>query len=127
MHDENQVKDQIFQKLLQYLQKTEDFALEQSPEIIKQVLKYEKINSFITACLMVALLTGALSIAWYFWKYPTLEKWGGRDLGSIFGLILPLCISPMFFIQLCYSVDTLIKMYISPKYFLISLIMSMDK
>ncbi|MBX9744356.1 MAG: hypothetical protein K2X08_04000 [Chlamydiales bacterium] len=47
------MNDQILQKLLEYLQSTEDFIMEQIPDIVLQALKYEKISSYLSATLGV--------------------------------------------------------------------------
>lgn len=121
------MNEKISEKLLEYLQRTEDFVLEQSPEILKEALRYERIRSFISVLLMAVLFVSALSAAWYFWKHPTLDKYESRDTISFLGVLIPICLSPLFFVQLCSSVDSLIKIYVAPKYFLISLIMSLNK
>ena len=119
------MKDQILQKLLEYLQNTEDFVLEQVPELVQQALKYEKISSYLNSGLMILLLNIAIYLGYYFWKHPVLDKYGSREFGSILCTLIPCIASLLFFIQLCYSVDTLIKIYIAPKYFLICLILDM--
>lgn len=119
------MQEQIIQKILGYLQATEDFVLENLPEVIQQTLKYEKISTLLSAFLMLCLFSGTVSIAFYFWKKPTLDKYGFNDMASIMGVIMPLAFAPLFFAQCCSSVDKLVKIYITPKYFLIELFMHM--
>jgi uncharacterized membrane protein YhdT len=120
------VKEEISQKLLEYLQNTEEFVLDQVPEVIQQVLKYEKISSYLSAGLMILLLSIAICIGFYFWRHPTLDKYGSREFLSFMPIVSCIAI-PILFVQLCYSVDKLVKIYIAPKYFLISLISSLRK
>jgi hypothetical protein len=122
---ETQTSSQIWQKLIEHIENTKDFVLEQAPDIIQQALKYEKISSYLTAALMLLLLCAAISIGYYFWKYPSLDKYGSRELGSFLGIFIPCIASPLFLVQFCYSIDKLVKIYLAPKYFLINLIMSM--
>jgi hypothetical protein len=121
------MNEKILQKLLDYLQNTEDFVLEEVPEIIQQALKYEKISSHLNAGLMIILLSLAITIGYHFWKYPTLDKYGSREMGSFLGAFIPLIIAPLFFVQFCYSIDKLVKIYIAPKYFLITLVSSIKQ
>lgn len=121
---QEQAKEQMIQKLIEYMESSKDFLLEQSPELIQQALRYEKASAYFSSALMAILLCAAVSIGYYFWKNPTLDKYGSREMGSFLGAFIPLIITPMFFVQLCYSVDKLLKLYIAPKYFLITLISS---
>jgi hypothetical protein len=123
---EIQTAAQTWQKLIEYIENTKDFVLEQAPDVIQQVLKYEKTSSYLTATLMLLLLCAALITGYYFWRHPALDKYGSREFGSIFGLLVPCIATPMLFIQLCCSVDRLVKIYVAPKYFLIGLIQEIN-
>lgn len=119
------MNDQILQKLLEYLQNTEDFVMEQIPDIVLQALKYEKISSYLSASLMMVLLTIAIVVCYYFWKHPTLDKYASRDVVSFLGVLIPGIISPILFVQLCSSIDKLVKIQLAPKYFLVQLLAQM--
>jgi hypothetical protein len=121
------MNEKILQKLLDYLQNSEDFALEQIPEIVQEALKYEKVSAYLSIGLMLLLLSIAAYIGYHSWKHPTLDKYGSREIGSFLGVAIPFCTAPMLFIQFCCSVDKLIKMHLAPKYFLIELVTSMKK
>jgi hypothetical protein len=85
---QEQLKDQVLEKLINYLQNTEDFILEQVPETIYQVLRYEKTAYYISAFLMLTLLIIGLYIGYHFWKHPTLDKYGSREIGSFMGTLI---------------------------------------
>src|ERR1700688_4041455 len=123
---QEQAKEQMIQKLIEYMESSKDFLLEQSPELIQQALKYEKVSAYFSATLMVVLLSVAVPVGYYFFKNPTLDKYGFREIGSFLGAFISFIITPIFFVQLCYSVDKLLKIYISPKYFLIQLLMKIN-
>jgi hypothetical protein len=119
------MKEDIVEKLLEYLQNTQDFVLEQVPQVIQQALRYEKISAYMVAIIMSALLLAAAIIFCYFWKNPSLDVHGCRKISSVMGMYIPGAISAIVFIQLCVSIDRLIEIYIAPKYFLIQLFMNM--
>jgi hypothetical protein len=119
------MKEEVIAKLMDYLQRTEDFALQEIPEVITQALRYEKINGWATASLMMVLILCLSVTAFLFYKFPSLDKYGDRTFLSEWGMFLPLIVVPIFFVQLCMSVDKLIKIYCAPKYYLIELIRSL--
>lgn len=120
------MKEEILKKLLEYIQASGDFILEQAPDIIKQALAYEKISTWFCTILMFVLVTIGLSVAYYFWKHPKFDSYNSRTISSFFGVMIPSIVVPLLFIQFCSCVDTLIKIYIAPKYFLIQLITKLN-
>lgn len=118
-------KDQLWQTLIEHIENSKDFMLEQAPDFIQEALKYEKVSAFINAGIMAILFTTALGVAYYFWKYPTLDKYGSREFLSVFGVFIPLIFVVPTVAQLCISIDKLVKIYVAPKYFLINLIMGL--
>lgn len=120
--------EQLLQKLLEWLRNTEDFVTDQLPDFIQQVLKYEKISTYLSAGLMIVLLCIAISIGYYYWKHRTPPGDNlSSDIWSFFGIYVPCIASPILFIQLCCSIDKLVKIYIAPKYFLLNLLAGLKK
>jgi hypothetical protein len=124
---ENQTKVEIWRKLIEQIENTKDFVLEQTPEVIQQVLRYEKVSSYLTAALMALLLCAAMCVGYYFWKHPKLDVHGSWELVTYLGIIGPCMTFLPVFAQLCCSIDQLVKIYTAPKYFLIQLIVSLNK
>lgn len=120
------MQDKLIDKLVEYLQNSQDFMLEQMPEIIRQALTYEKMSAYFTAGLMLLLFVIGVSTAIYIWKRPKLESDGRWSGPSIFALLVSLMFSPMFFVTLCINIDKLLKIYIAPKYYLIQLFANMQ-
>ena len=116
------MNEKISEKLLEYMQRTDDFFLEQSPALIKQALEYEKISAWLEVVIFTSLLLGAMSIAYYSWKHPSLDKYGTRETGSFLGVFMPLIFIPLVLVGIYSSIDTLIKISIAPKYFLLKLL-----
>lgn len=114
-------KDDLCQKIVEYIEGTKDFLLEQTPEVVQQAVRFEKISAITIAVLMFILLLAAIACFMYFWKNPVLDKYDSRDMVSFLGMLLPGCICPLFFISLCYKIEILMKICISPKYFIIEI------
>ena len=125
MSEQAKASDNVMQKFIDYMENTKDFVLEQAPDVIQQVFRYEKISTIVSSITVGILLLIALSVAYYFWKYPTLDKYESRDLSSTFGVFFPLVAVIPLFIQLCYSIDKLIRIGVAPKYFLLQLFINM--
>lgn len=119
------MKDQILQKLLEYLQNTEDFVLEQVPEIIQQVLRYEIISTYMGAGILLFIIILCIGLNIYLWKYSE-DTIKNTITSSIIYPISSIAL-PFLFIQFCCLIDKLVKIYIAPKYFLIDLILNMKK
>jgi hypothetical protein len=116
---------QIAQKALDYLQNDDEFALKRLPIVVQQALRHEKTSSFLVGGLMLSLLIIGVRVVYYYWCYPTLNQYGSRELDSILGIIVPSIASVFFFVQLCSAVDSLVKMYTAPKYFIMRLVQRM--
>ena len=115
------MKEEIYHKLLQYLEKTEDFLLEQSPQIMQEALRYHKVsNTLMLIVIFIAFIF--LTGFWiYLWKNPEYDKYESYTcfyvMKAWFSIIF---VIPLWGIGLS-CIDTLLKIYLSPKYFLIGL------
>jgi hypothetical protein len=118
------MKEQIINKLIEYLQQSRDFALEQIPDVILQTLRYKIISSYIESVLMIVLIIASIIVSYYFWKHPKLDKYGDKTGASYFGTFMPLVLVLIFFADMCSTVDVIIKIYIAPKFYLLELLMS---
>lgn len=119
------MKQEILEKLLEYLNETQDFVLEQVPQVIQQAIRYEKISAILIGSLMLLLLLVAGFVFFHAWRYPNFDSHGSRATSSVASMLISGMPSPILFVQLCYSIDRLIKIYLAPKYFLIQLFMDM--
>jgi len=121
------MQEQIVQKILEYLEQTEDFFLEQAPEVILQALRYEQIISILGAVIFLLLASGTVVVGYHFWVNPKIDQYGSRDFISSMGVMIPCIVSPLLVVQLCISIDKLIKVYFAPKFFLLQLFLTMQK
>jgi hypothetical protein len=122
---QNQMQEKILETLINYLQNTESFVIEQMPEIISQTLKYEKMSCIMGLSTSIFFMILAVSIGCYFLINPTLESYGNRSMASFMGACLPLTLSLMLLTPVCAYIDKLVKINLAPKYFLIKLFMEM--
>jgi hypothetical protein len=122
---EKEVKDQLLQKLLEYVEASKDFFIDQSPEVVQQIFTYHLYATWLEflGCLTFVILL--LSINLYCVFCPNLDKYGNREFISFFGSYMPFLISIPFILGSYACVDKFLKIYMAPKYFLISLIMNM--
>ena len=121
------MKDELSKKLLEYVENTKDFLLEQCPDVLQQAMCYEKINSIIKAVLFFVLFWTCIGTIYYAWKYPALDKYESRSIMNVETLIVAcIFIIPCGICCLEYVMD-LIKMYVAPKVYMIELIKSMIK
>jgi len=118
------MQDQIIQKILDYLEQTEDFVLEHLPDVIVQALRYERIISVLGVILLSFLFSCAVYVGYHCWTNPRLDKYGSWETISVLGVIIPCSFAPLLLVQLCFAVDKLIKIYVAPKYFLVQLFLS---
>lgn len=119
------MNEKILQKLLDYIQNTEDFILEQVPDTIMQMFRYEKISNLLTLGLMLILISLAIFGGLYMYYHPKLDKYGHREVISVIGPMVCAFFTPFAILQICINVDRLIKIYFAPKYFLINLILKL--
>ncbi len=112
----------IQQKLIDYLEGTHDFLLEQAPEVIQQVLRYETISSITCCIFLVASLVVVTAIMYYNWKHPVLDTYKSRTPSNVLGLFLPAVLLAGLFPSAVFTVNKLIMLWVAPKYFLIQLL-----
>lgn len=116
------MNEKILQQLYDYLKSSEDFVLDQVPLIVQEALKYEKISTYWSIFLMIFLISLCIIVGCYFLKNPFFDAYGSRTLGSVYGCGIPFFLIPLFFMQLCVSLDKILKIYIAPKYYLLQLL-----
>lgn len=119
------MNEDLAKKILDYLQKTEDFALEHLPDVVLQALRYHTLMNWLFCISMTVLILVSASLAFYFYRYPGFDSSGHRTFPSFFVPFGGAALSIIFFALLCQSIDTLIQMYMAPKYYLMILIKSM--
>lgn len=120
-----EIKDQILQKLLEYMQESKDFLIEQAPDVVQQIFRYHLYTAWVELCICLSIGVLLLSVNLYIYLYPTLDSHGDRDLLSFFGAYMPMIFAIPLIAMSWACMDKLMKIYLAPKYFIINLIMSM--
>ena len=115
------MKEQILEKLVAYLQSTEDFMIAECPEVIQQSLKYHFLSSLIGFILCLFLMLASCYVFFHFYTNPTFDKYGTRELSCVMPMFLGGVFAFLSLVGIMSNADTLIKVCIAPKYFMINL------
>jgi hypothetical protein len=121
------MKEEIVSKLVEYIEGTKDFVLEQAPEILKEALRYEYLSSLFISISSGVLLVLALSVFYYAFCHPMVDKYGDRSFGSGMTMIVSAFVAVMVSGTLCISIDKIIKINVAPKYFLLTLLLKINQ
>lgn len=116
--------EELMKKLIEYVESTKDFVFSQSPEIIQQILFYEKMESILSIIVSFLLMCFVSFIGLYFYKHAKIDKYDHMDFLSF---MVPWLSFVFLFILggvLFSSILKLMKISYSPKYYLISLLMN---
>lgn len=113
--------EKIKEKILNYLENTKDFVLDQAPDIIQQALRYHYINALFGIITCFFILVILISVSYYSYSHPKLTQYGSWETSTFVFCFFPfiVCI-PIFGAFLC-DIDKFIKITTAPKYFLITL------
>lgn len=121
------MNEKIVEELLKYMNETKDFILSESPELIREILSYEKWSCIFLLSILLPLLIICLCLIVYNWIYPTLDKYESRTLGSMYLILIPSIISFVCFGILMEAGNSLIKINKAPKYFIIQKIININQ
>lgn len=119
------MEEQVWQHLIDYLEKVENFTSEQLPDLIFQILTYEKImaiTSIVVATLVIFMLA---RIGYTYWKDPKRDSFGCRTGEAFIGIWVSCSLSFILIGLLCSSVTSLIKLYVAPKFYLLQFFVNM--
>lgn len=118
------MNDQIIQKLLDYLNRTEDFLLTQCPELFTEILQYHLYSSLIYMSLsLLGLIAGVVLI------YMTIHYDWTKNVDFFQCVTGPVgfCIGFLCIIGIFDNLNTFMSIKVSPRYFLISKLTNMTK
>ncbi len=120
-------QEKVIESLLTYLQKTENFLSEEIPLILIEILKYEKISSIFCILTSTFIICMGILLFFYSFKNPCFDKYEHRHIGSILGMWMSAIFVFLPLSSLYISIDKLICINVTPKYFLIKMLLSMHK
>lgn len=126
------MKEEILKKLLDYLQNTVVFAQSQIPEVLQQIIDYNKIKLFWFVFIEISTLVVACFIFRYFLKLIKIEdadengyhKWrtDSQDILMFLSGFMSIFLGISFIVFLLIDVTNLFQIYYAPKVFLIEYI-----
>lgn len=121
------MNEKIIEQLIEYMNVTKDFVLAESPELIREILAYEKYLSIFCLCVFIPLLLICLGIFIYTWINPVYEEYGSLAFKSILPLFICGGISVISFGIIIEAATGLIKINTAPKYFIIKKIVNLKE
>ncbi len=113
------MNEEITKRLLEYLDGTKDFLLEQSPQVLKEMMRYKTISAILNIFLCFSIICVCLGVFLYCFKSSDRSKYGDREFWQIAGMFTPIFVGAVLFVQLCCNIDELIKIKVAPKYYII--------
>ena len=120
-------KEEILEKILDYVQRTEDFALEQIPQVLVEMIKYYRISSICESIMMVIIMTITAILSYTCIKSPKRDDFGDKLTPNVLAPIFLGFIFFICFIIFCVSMDTLIMSYSAPKFFIIKTLTNLKR
>lgn len=104
------MQEELTKKLIDYIEKSKDFVLEQAPDIMKEMLEYHKYESIVSISFLSVFIIGLIITAVILYKKRNeLTMWW-----------IPLLIVPVVFFGILCDCCDLIKVKTAPKYFILS-------
>jgi hypothetical protein len=117
------MKEEVINQLIEYMEQSKDFILQEAPDIIREMFLYEKISAWCGFIFCVFCFFSCISVFIYSWYYPSLDNYGCLKTETFMPRLFSTVLSFLAFIGLISNLDTLIKIYFAPKYFIIKIIL----
>lgn len=121
--------NELLNEIVEYLKISKEFIIEQAPDLIIQTLKYKTYSCYFSIIFFSILFMCSSFSFYYFINHPVYEELRSYqtipDISAktFMGRIMSGFILFLSFISLLTCADQLVKIKISPKYFLIELFM----
>ena len=109
------VSGEIYDGAKSVTTKSIDFAMQQAPDLIHQLLMYNFIVSLLSFLVSLSLLIGSCYFVFYACKQYASKKWDEANSIFLIFMLFPIVLS---FIVMANSMDWL-KIWIAPKIYLI--------
>ena len=112
------MRDEIINKLIEYIEGTKDFILDQAPCIVQEILAYDTKSTVLWLCFACILAACGIGVCLYgiFSKKSTYDK--PLAMFAYF-------VTPMVFVAIFACCDNLIKIKVAPKYYVLEKIIKM--
>lgn len=109
---------EISKKIIEYLDQTRDFVLEQAPELCRQIMRFDKIAAYLGSIVLLIIA----GIAIYFsikFAGQHYERSYERPVFHMPVWFATIIFIPIAFFQICSNISDLIQMEVAPKYYLL--------
>lgn len=121
------MKDEVIKKLIDYIDGSKDFLLDQAPQIFKEMIKYEYLISILETVLFIILLSATLYILYVSFTNPARDKYDSRSYENLLGIIIPLMLIIPLILGFWNAMTTAIQIKMAPKYFLLEKVLEKGK
>jgi hypothetical protein len=121
------MNEKIVEQLLEYMNVTKDFILSESPELIREIISYEKYLCIFSISIFLPLLVICISIFTYNWLYPSICNYGSISTKTFLRMLIPGFIAFISFGILMDACTGYIKIKTAPKYFIIQKIVNLKR
>ena len=114
---------EILKKGLEVAEKSGNFVIEQSPDLVKQLITYKTIETSISVLIEIALMYLIVIYFKYLYKKNN-EDNSFVDLNSfhIGGILISSCVAIFMFIAFINDISNLIQLIFAPKIYLLEYI-----
>lgn len=115
------MNEEVTKKIIEYLESTKDFFLEQAPDVIKQMIAYESFTCIFAITISGLLFLGVCIFWLYMYKNPNKkDEYCGWNCARC---VLPLALLPLFGMLVC-SIDNYVKIKMAPKYYIMQKVLN---
>ena len=112
------MNDELIEKLMDYLEKGQEFIADQAPDFIQQLLKYQWLSNLCGLIISSSIFLISFSVLMYFVFYPKYDQHNNLTFESMIGRVFGGMATLFFLIPITSCIDVLMKISIAPKMFL---------
>ena len=119
--------EQNLNEFLQYLKDAVEFGKEQAPDVVRQLITYERAFAWFFGVISLALLISAIVVAYRLARKCKADEYYSRDHEGAFCVSLIYSIVGGLFgsVFSCINASMLIKLYAAPKVYILEYIRHM--
>lgn len=121
------MKDEVIKKLIDYIDGSKDFLLDQAPQMFKEMIKYEYLVSILEAIFFLILISSAIYILYLSITNPARDKYDSRSYENLLGIVIPSILIVPLILGFWNGMTTAIQIKMAPKYFLLEKILEKGK
>ena len=116
------MSENVLEKAAEYIKTAQDFAIQNLPQIVQEAFRYEKTHTWIQAILILVLFFSALTIGYYYFRNPNVDKDGDWTAASSLRVFVCCIAMVPILVSLWVVTENLLKIYFCQKLFLLEII-----